>query len=376
MWQWKHLVEHGVEVADNVTDSVVVDHIFARSRCYVGSPSLIAIDRDRWLVSHDIFGPGSTWNVSEVFLSNDRGTSWMHVSEIEGQWWSTLFMHDDAIYLMGTSREWGYTVIRRSDDDGRTWTTPDSPERGLLLAGARYHCAPVPIIHYRGRLWRAMEDAGPEWRDFRAFMMSASDESNLLRADSWTSSNRLRQDKRLLDGHLDEWAEGNAVVDPDGHVVDVLRTFTTGLPEEIAAIVHTSDDGLKARFDPESDFIHMPGGGKKFTIRWDPVSGRYWALTNYVPDPTRTARGIKARNSLCLVSSPDLRQWRVDHVVLHHPDDELHAFQYVDWIFDGDDIVFASRTAADDEEGGAHNYHDANYLTHHRLSSFRSVGGE
>lgn len=374
MWQWQQLLEHGVETADNVTESVIIAHRRASSRCYVGSPSLVALDRNRMVASHDIFGPGSTWNMSEVFLSNDRGASWLHVSAIEGQWWSTLFMHDDALYLMGTSREWGYTVIRRSDDDGRTWTTPDSAETGLLIGGARYHCAPVPIIHHRGRLWRAMEDAGPEWRDFRAFMMSASEQSNLLHADSWTCSNRVRQDKTLLDGHLDEWAEGNAVVDPDGHVVDILRPFTTGLATEKAVIMHISDDGRKTRFDPSSGFIDMPGGGKKFTIRWDPLSSRYWSLTNHVPDPQKTTRGIKARNSLCLVSSADLRRWQVNQVILHHADDEFHAFQYADWLFDGDDIIFVSRTAADEEGGTAHNYHDANYLTYHRLTSFRRTG--
>jgi hypothetical protein len=28
-----------------------------------------------------------------------------------------------------------------------------------------------------------------------------------------------------------------------------------------------------------------------------------------------------------------------------------YAFQYADWVFDGDDILFVSRTAAADEEG-------------------------
>ena len=58
-------------------------------------------------------------------------------------------------------------------------------------------------------------------------------------------------------------------------------------------------------------------------------------------------------------------------VLLHHPDDRGYAFQYADWVFDGDDILFVSRTAGADEEGGAHTYHDANYLTFHRLVGFR-----
>ena len=49
-----------------------------------------------------------------------------------------------------------------------------------------------------------------------------------------------------------------------------------------------------------------------------------------------------------------------------------HGFQYVDWLFDGPDIIAACRTAYDDGQGGAHNAHDANYLTFHRISSFRA----
>jgi hypothetical protein len=56
----------------------------------------------------------------------------------------------------------------------------------------------------------------------------------------------------------------------------------------------------------------------------------------------------------------------------HHPERQRHGFQYVDWLFDGDDLVVVSRTAFDDVEGGAHDYHDANYLTFHRVKDFRS----
>jgi hypothetical protein len=50
-----------------------------------------------------------------------------------------------------------------------------------------------------------------------------------------------------------------------------------------------------------------------------------------------------------------------------------HGFQYVDWLIDGDDIIAACRAAYDDGMGGAHNYHDANYLTFHRIANFRRL---
>jgi hypothetical protein len=63
-------------------------------------------------------------------------------------------------------------------------------------------------------------------------------------------------------------------------------------------------------------------------------------------------------------------------VLLQHPDRAKHGFQYVDWSFDGADLIAASRTAYDDDMGGAHSAHDANYLTFHRVSGFREMGAK
>ena len=51
---------------------------------------------------------------------------------------------------------------------------------------------------------------------------------------------------------------------------------------------------------------------------------------------------------------------------------ELYGFQYVDWQFDGKDIVFVSRTAWRDKTGNPPRQHDANYMTFHRIRNFRA----
>jgi len=73
-----------------------------------------------------------------------------------------------------------------------------------------------------------------------------------------------------------------------------------------------------------------------------------------------------------LIRSEDLRHWTVRAILLHHPDAAYHGFQYADWRFDGEDLTAVVRTAYDDGEGGAHNQHDANYLTFHRIPAFRT----
>ena len=209
-----------------------------------------------------------------------------------------------------------------------------------------------------------MEDAQDPggWGDhFRAFMMSAPVDADLLNAANWTSTNRLSHDATNWTGT--GWLEGNAVVTPTGNIVDILRVAGV---EEIAAIVNISSDGTTASFDPANDFIPFHGGAAKFTIRHDPTSNRYWSLVNKQDDPDAF------RNHLVLVSSADLRNWIVEDTVLFHPDTVNHAWQYIDWLFEGDDIVFVSRTAYDDGLGGsAHNAHDANFMTFHRIVNFR-----
>lgn len=352
---------------------VVIDYSPAETQRYIGSPSITVLPGGAYIASHDFFGPGSTLNRTAVFASEDKGLSWRKRAEIEGQWWSTLFFHREALYLMGTSRQNGYTVIRRSTDNGRTWTTPNDADTGLLLADGAYHCAPVPTVVHDGRLWRGMEDAmGPDgWGShFRAFMMSAPEDADLLKAENWTVSNRLGRDPEWLDGHFGGWLEGNAVITPDGHVVDVLRVHNP--PEGgKAAIIEISADGSSATFDPDTGFVDFPGGSKKFTIRFDTQSQYYWSLTNIVPDRHRSDTPSRVRNTLALIRSADLRTWEIRSILLHHPDVEKHGFQYVDWLFEGDDLIAVCRTAYDDGFDGAHNQHDANFLTFIRVEQFR-----
>jgi len=352
---------------------VVIDHSPAASRTYIGSPSIAILPNGDDAASHDWFGPATKEDTTVVFGSKDRGRTWQKLAVVRGQYWSSLFVHRDALYLLGPNQHGGQVVIRRSADAGRTWTTPRDADSGLLLAEGNYHCAPVPVLVHNGRLWRAMEDTmGPGgWGShFRAFVMSAPVDADLLKAGSWTCSNRLGGNPQWLGGKFGGWLEGNAVVSREGQLLNILRVDCPSWPEQ-AALIRLSRDGKTATFDPATGFVDFPGGAKKFTIRFDARSGLYWSLANYVPEAYRSGQAPRTRNTLALTASPDLATWRVHSILLQHPDTERHAFQYADWQFDGDDLAAVVRTAFDDAQGGAHNYHDANYLTFHRVVRFR-----
>ena len=357
---------------------VVIDHSPAASGIYIGSPSLAILPYGAYVASHDEFGPKSTEHsraVSRIFQSRDRGAHWKQIATIDGAFWSTLFTHDGALYLIGPDKHHGNVLIRRSTDGGVTWTSPTNSATGLLRGDGEYHCAPMPVLQHAGRLWRAMEHREPPvaWGiNYRAGMLSVPVDADLLDAANWTCSNFLPSDRAWNGGDMGAWLEGNAVVTPAGELVDMLRVQTRS-PDEKAAIVRISPDGKTASFDPATGFIRFPGGAKKFTIRYDPQTKRYWSLASIVPDRYRANNPGSIRNTLALTSSADPMNWEVRCILLQHPDVARHGFQYVDWLFDGEDIIAACRTAFDDGQGGAHNAHDANFLTFHRFANFRRL---
>lgn len=361
----------------------IVSYSPASSKQYIGSPSLAILSNGDYVASHDFFGPNSSeyvQAVSRIYRSSDKGKSWKNISEISGAFWSSLFVNKEELYLIGPDRHHGTVLIRKSINGGESWTQPTTAQNGLLLRGL-FHCAPMPVIEHDGRLWRAMETAhGPvlKWgKRYGAMMMSAPVGSDLLDAKNWVSSNSLLYDSTYLEGEFGGWLEGNAVITPTGEILNILRVDDRSTFNEKAAIVKISNDGKEASFDSTTGFIPFPGGSKKFAIRYDAETGLYWTLSNIIPEkyqaqyPERNPTSF--RNTLALMSSADLLNWNTHQVILEHPDVLNHGFQYVDWLFEGKDILFLSRTAFEDGVGGAHNNHDANFLTFHRIKNFRKM---
>lgn len=359
------------------------------------SPSIVLQADGSYLVSHDIGGRHERSGHTLIHLSTDRGVTWRHIGEVRDQKWSTLFEHRGALYLLGTSAKAGNMIVRRSTDGGRSWTDPVDDKHGLLAVG-KYHCAPTPVVVHRGRLWRAFEQFAPSapTRAFRAFVVSASESADLLDAASWTRSDALVHDRAWLATRNGEWLEGNVVVSPDGTLRDVLRVEShpaIGAPFplpganariprfEVAAALRISADGRSVSFDPARDYIHFIGSESKFTIRYDERSRRYWSIGSKITNPYTGYAWLYTphhqRNVLSLTASADLRTWEERSRLLRFREGQVVTkaesrvgFQYVDWQFDGEDIVAVSRTAW----GGA-NYHDANFITFHRVKGFRTL---
>jgi hypothetical protein len=353
---------------------VVIAHSPAKSGIYIGSAGIARLGDGTYLAKHDEFGPKSTEHesaITRVYRSSDRGQNWNEISRIDGLFWSSIFEHGGAVYMIGTHHHHGALVVLTSNDGGDTWSTPADGKSGLIRE-SKFHTAPVPIVIHEGRLWRAVEDGdGPGgWGEmYRPRVMSIPVGGDLLDAEQWTITNPIERDGGWLGG--DFWCvlEGNVVVDRDG----VLRNLLRSNHDDVAAVTTISVDGKSETIDPAFDRTSLPGSSKKVLVRWDEPSQMYWALSN-PPAPNSREKGSSTmRNTLALFRSPDLREWTMRCVLLHHPDREEHAFQYPDWITEGDDLLVASRTAFDDGLGGAVRAHDANYLTFHRFKDFREL---
>jgi hypothetical protein len=351
---------------------VPVVHSPKSTGVFRGTPSIAMIPNGNIVVSNDIFGTGadgkSLPNRTDIFISRDKGLTWTFKTSINGAVWSGLFFHNNKLYLMGADTSSGANfVIRSSSDQGSTWSAPT-----VLIPGG-CHGSSTPVLIANNRIYKAyehhFEDTNGKWMSGnRSFIISAPVNADLMNAANWTVSNEI-QKPTWVDGT--GWLESNAVIGRDGKIKGISRLASM---EGIYAGYYSllNDNQIE---EGSARKIQFWGGASKFNIRYDAVTDKYWSLANYAPsqlkEGNRSAGGV--RSVLALTSSSDLEEWTVNAIVLAHPDPVNVGFQYVDWIFDGNDILFTSRTAYDDGMGGADNYHNANFMTFHRITNYASA---
>jgi hypothetical protein len=199
--------------------------------------------------------------------------------------------------------------------------------------------------------------------------MSVPAGANLLDAANWAGPSRAANtDLGPLGSNL-VVSEGQIVASPDAGVVVMPKV--DGLPYTV--LIQAT--GPQAVADPsDAEWIPLPGGDKKFGAAWDSVSGRFFVLSNpvlpaHANHPLLTPQLI--RNTAVLMSSTDLRRWDVHEIFLYSPNVDFEAFQYLNFDFEGDDLVIASRTAFDIGTPRPPRGHDSNLVTFHRIRGFR-----
>jgi hypothetical protein len=327
---------------------------------------------------------------TKFYRSDDNGVSWTLISSNDLDD-GIPFVHDGAIYYLCNRPGRHDIIIIRSDDEGETWTDP------VTLFEGRFWGTSAGFAVRDGRLYcsfgQANEDGVFNNRGSRIVALAADLAHDPMDPGAWRISNSLVYPgtPRLLvaafyldyddppeDARGDHWLEPS-VADVNGTLRVIVRNrIDRYATSHVAAVLEIDDDGtdLGLRF---VQFHPMPGAQNDFQIIKDPETGYFWTPVNL---PSRSqdsdwheelkAAGFKSepgneRRILALLYSVDCLNWFQACIVAMWTR-STQGFQYATPFIDGDDMLFAIRTA---EAGG--NQHDNDLVTFHRLLGFRDL---
>jgi len=351
------------------------DEIYSFSGRYLCSPSLVRHPDGFLLASMDLYAGYHPQNLTLIFRSDDEGETWHYVSELMPCFWGKMFIHKGELYMLACSTEYGDLLIGKSADGGKTFGTPSVLLRGSngKNGNAGVHKNPQNVMCYGGRIYETLEWG--TWANTEyyhaAMVMSCDENADLLVPGNWSFSEPVKYDPSwpgTVDGEAKANIEGTLVVAPDGLLYNIMRyNIVSGNPPYglvLSYKVNTEDPDAPLEY---SHSIKFPCNNSKFTMKYDAVSGKYYSIGTRID----CAEHAGARFLLSLLSSSDLENWNVvcDLHDYRHEDMGKVGFQYVDFEIEGEDILYLCRTAMND----AHNFHDSNYSTFHRIRNFRDL---
>lgn len=336
---------------------------------YVSDPCIVVLSNGHYLATHALFGSASgsgTNGRTSIFRSTNQGVTWTKVNngnDLNGILRGSLFEQAGAVYLLGANNDsaGNVAVISRSTNGGATWTAPASlsPLGGLAT--------PDNVLPVNGRLWLASTTSA----------FSAATNADPLLPASWSSPGGFPAASSA-------WLPGTGFNTTNNFIGEGQMTHSPGeglvvLPKvrllSYTALARVNPVSGLVAFDPERDFVPLPGGEKKFGVRYDPVSGKYFLLSNPIlpADAGSAIARDLIRNTAAVFSSTDLRNWRLEKIFLYTANISYEGFQYFNFEFDGNDIVLVSRTGFDIGGNRPPRGHDSNLLTFHRIPNFRSL---
>ena len=345
------------------------DEVYSFSGRYLCSPSLVRHPDGYLLASMDLYAPSAPQNLSLIFRSDDNGENWYYLSELMPCFWGKLFVHRGILYMLSCSTEYGDLLIGKSEDGGKTFSAPVTLLRGLggKLKSVGVHKNPQNMLSYNGRLYETLEwgSWGNTEYYHAAMVMSCDENDDLLNPESWHFTPPVKYDPNwegVAEDGFKGNIEGTLCITPDGRLYNYMR-YQTEEKKILVYRVNTDDPDAPLTYSHAVDF---PGNLSKFMIKYDEESRRYYSIVCRRIDAPKTNR-----NLLSLLSSDDLTCWTVERDLLDHRDADPKkvGFQYVDFLFDGADIIYLCRTAMND----ANNFHNSNYSTFHRIKNFRKT---
>ena len=327
----------------------------------------------RIYVSHE-YNRTKTWQELDcstaLKFSDDDGKTWQDMDRVENIRWAKLFELNGVIYLFGSQIYPEHAVKIARLENGK-FRSAVIPTRNWTQANAHAVC--------NGRIFLT---TFPQ-------IMSADVNADLLDPASWQYSDAINgiTDREWLlktsgfSEAKDYWPlETNVIKTPDGELYNMFR-LEMQPNNGYAGLLKLSADGSKHSFvEPCHSLVSMPTSVTKFCVRYDEATKLYLALSNYpsipTPAPSKGPPLAGHRNILCLAASEDLINWKMLDVLLVDREvmnpvcsAKCHAFQYVEWVFDGSDILYVVREAT----GYTNCFHDGRFVTFYRLKNYADL---
>lgn len=389
--------EHSPQLVQPLAQDFTVVQRRRNARTYVEGCGLIVLPDDSLLAVVPVVPRGGVPKKGPTEInfvrSDDGGATWTTISQLP--FYSAVpFLHDGRLYCflfsMGKQFRNDDVYLAASLDVGRTWTKP-----AKILSGHFWTCQTSMVVRDEKLYWAVDDLRQPDYSNHRSPRAIAGDlRGDLMDAASWRISNfvpfpglpdtLLRDDydprsKRVWN-MPDHWLESN-IVEVGGR----LRLIATVKSQwqtlsNICGVCDVDDDGtdLTMKF---RQFHPMPGGQLKFAITHDAQSRLFWATANFVVDGQESqewwdkARAEKRylglggndRRFLMLMYSLDALNWFQAGCVAR-AESLSQSFMYGTPVIHGNDILVISRTSIN-----AHDQHDADHATFHRVRNFRSL---
>jgi|GEM_PF-629679 len=347
--------------------SLTYDLFYTTPRIFISDPEIAVLSDGSYVAAHALAGRNSgsaTSGKTTIFRSTDKGVTWTTNGLFNGILRGGLFEHNGAVYILGANDDddGKPAVVMQSLDGGITWTN------SAQFASFGGPATPNNPVALSNRLWIATGTSD----------LSAPITSNLLLEASWKSTGGFPASSADWISGTSFVGEGQIVASPLLGVFILPKVAGYPLTAVSRVSVNSGSSAGAVTFDPTNNFAALPGGEKKFGAAYDPVSSNFYVLSNPIL-PLDSGSGIEpdmVRNTAAVLTSRDLLNWKVEKIFLYSADLSHEGFGYLNFDFDGTNMVAASRTAwvipgeTPPNDGRAH---DSNLLTIHRIDDFRNI---